>query len=109
MLSPDTTTLLENFNGNWTTNVIGPIITTDAFLPLLRKSTLPCGEGKKVVFISSGLADVEFNRETGYGGHVAYSVSKSALEMVCVKYARTSFVLLGYSYDPADIIFNVGW
>lgn len=99
MLSPDTTTLLENFNGNWATNVIGPIITTDAFLSLLRQSNLPCGEGKKIVFISSGLADVGFNRETGYGGHVAYSVSKSALEMVCVKYARMSFILLNYSYD----------
>lgn len=79
---PDEQALTENFNASWSTNVLGPIYTFNAFLPLLRKGTL-----RKVLTLSTGLADPALNLDAEFGYHVAYCVSKCALEMVNVKYA----------------------
>jgi len=79
---PDATSLIQNFNMGWTTNVLGPILTTNAFLPLLKKGNL-----KKVMTLSTGLGDPALNLDSGFDGHTAYCVTKCALEMVNVKFA----------------------
>ena len=80
--SSDDDALLENFNLSWKTNVIGPILTTNAFLPLLKKGSL-----KKVLTLSTGLGDAQLSIDAESPVQPAYCVSKSALEMVNVKYA----------------------
>lgn len=65
---------------------MGPILTMNAFLPLLKK-----GQMKKVITLSSGLGDPELNRQSGFAAHSSYCVSKCALEMVVVKYARRCY------------------
>lgn len=75
--------LIDDFNTSWSTNVLGPILATQAFLPLLKK-----GKAKKVITLSTGLGDPELNRKSGFAAHSSYCVSKGAVEMVIVKYAR---------------------
>ncbi|KZO91520.1 NAD(P)-binding protein [Calocera viscosa TUFC12733] len=74
--------LITSFNNNWNTNVVGVVLTTNAFIPLLAKGLL-----KKVLTLSSGLGDPFFTLETEFEWCVAYSVAKCALEMVNIKYA----------------------
>lgn len=79
--SLDDPALLADFRSALTTNVIGPVITTNAFLPLLKKGTL-----KKVITLSSGLGSIDLTLKAGLSNQVAYSSSKTALEMVIVKF-----------------------
>ncbi|PCH40320.1 NAD(P)-binding protein [Wolfiporia cocos MD-104 SS10] len=79
---PSESALLGDLNANWNTNVLGPILTTNAFLPLLRS-----GNTKKILTLSSGLGDAALNLASGFPGQVAYCIAKCALEMVNVKYA----------------------
>ncbi|KAH9914737.1 NAD(P)-binding protein [Fomitopsis serialis] len=74
--------LVDDFTQNWHTNVIGPMLTINAFLPLLRRGAL-----KKVFSLWSGLGDAAFNLASGFSGRTAYCVTKCALDMVNVKYA----------------------
>ncbi|KZT51794.1 NAD(P)-binding protein [Calocera cornea HHB12733] len=74
--------LAKSFNDHWDTNVLGVVYTTNAFIPLLAK-----GQLKKVLNLSTGLADPAANLDLEFDQNVAYSVSKCALEMVNVKYA----------------------
>ncbi|KAK5940812.1 hypothetical protein PMZ80_007229 [Knufia obscura] len=63
------------------TNVLGVIWTTNTFLPLVRKSSI-----KKVITISSGMADISFvnDYEIFEGG--PYTISKAAVNTVVAKY-----------------------
>ncbi|KAJ7762361.1 hypothetical protein DFH07DRAFT_739288 [Mycena maculata] len=70
--------LLNNFK----VNTIGVVHTTNAFLPLLRK-----GKAKKVVTLSTGLADLKLTLAAEAAGQAPYSISKAALNMVVAKYA----------------------
>ncbi|EIM84663.1 NAD-P-binding protein [Stereum hirsutum FP-91666 SS1] len=79
---PDTKSLLTDFNAAFSTNVLGPVLTTNAFLPLLKKGSL-----KKVLTLSSGFGDEEFNLKAGTWQQSAYCASKAALDMVNVKFA----------------------
>ncbi|KAF7983093.1 hypothetical protein HWV62_24023 [Athelia sp. TMB] len=63
-------------------NVVGPIHTINAFLPLLRK-----GKAKKVITLSSGMGDVDFVLRSGVPNQAPYSISKTALNMAIAKYA----------------------
>ena len=63
-------------------NTLGAIHSVEAFLPLLR-----AGATKKVVFISSGGAVREVVWKGRYYEAAAYSVTKSAENMVMTKYA----------------------
>ncbi|KAH9840909.1 NAD-P-binding protein [Rhodofomes roseus] len=76
------TELIEDFNKTWHTNVIGPILTINAFLPLLRKGTT-----KKIFTLWSGAGEPAFTVASEFVGRAAYCVSKCALDMVNVKYA----------------------
>ncbi|KAH8914747.1 NAD(P)-binding protein, partial [Atractiella rhizophila] len=88
MTFPFTSNTAEAFTEAFRVNVVGPIETTKAFLPLLRK-----GVDKKIVFISSNLGlqykvgtplDFDANK-VGMSG--PYSVSKTALNMASHKLA----------------------
>jgi NAD(P)-dependent dehydrogenase (short-subunit alcohol dehydrogenase family) len=64
-------------------NVLGTIYSINAFLPLIRK-----GLAKKIVVISTGLADMDATLLTGNPCFVAYSSMKAALNMIVVKYSN---------------------
>jgi NAD(P)-dependent dehydrogenase (short-subunit alcohol dehydrogenase family) len=67
-------------------NVIGAISTTDAFLPLLRKSSAP-----RLVFLTSSMASLTYSSDSSsrhYDPYAdAYGASKAALNMLMVQYA----------------------
>ncbi|EJD36366.1 putative short-chain dehydrogenase [Auricularia subglabra TFB-10046 SS5] len=91
-----TDALLQDFRTSFETNVIGYVLATNAFLPLLKKGTL-----KKVLALGSGMADPALVLRAGYAYGPAYGVSKMALEMAMVKYAvkykKDGFVFLTVS------------
>ncbi len=64
---------LQHFRDAFETNVLGPVRTTRAFIPLLRKSPNP-----RVVNISSGAGSISQKDDSLY---YAYSTSKAALNM----------------------------
>lgn len=74
--------LIDDFRNVFDTNVLGSVLTTNAFLPLLRKGSI-----KKVLFVGSGQGDTASILLAGQKYSPSYSVSKCALEMVGVKYA----------------------
>lgn len=63
-------------------NVIGAMYAINAFLPLVRKSSI-----KKIVVITTGLADLDSQRQSTIGFFVTYSALKAALNMVVVRYS----------------------
>ncbi|MGH8877500.1 MAG: SDR family NAD(P)-dependent oxidoreductase [Stackebrandtia sp.] len=69
------------------TNVVGLVRVTHAFLPVLRRSTAPV-----VVNVSSGLGSLTRTATPGNHIHayrgVAYPASKSAVNMITVRYAN---------------------
>lgn len=62
-------------------NVIGVAITTNAFLPLIRR-----GATKKAITISTGMADAELIARFDIANAAAYSVSKAATNALVAKY-----------------------
>ncbi|KAJ5089475.1 hypothetical protein N7532_008159 [Penicillium argentinense] len=64
------------------TGVYGGIWTTNAFLPLIEK-----GIQKKIVHISSGMADLDFINKSGVSNAVAYSIAKAGVNVQVAKYA----------------------
>jgi len=63
-------------------NVVGTMYTINAFLGLIRK-----GSVKKIISISSGMADPDVILKAGAQGSIIYAAAKAALNMVIVKYA----------------------
>jgi NAD(P)-dependent dehydrogenase (short-subunit alcohol dehydrogenase family) len=55
---------------------------TNALLPLILK-----GQEKKIVHISTGMADTDLVLKSGVSYAVPYSASKAALNLVVAKYA----------------------
>jgi len=62
-------------------NVIGLIHTINAFIGAVRRGTV-----KKVVAISSGMADTDFVKETGMDIAGSYAITKAGMNMVVAKY-----------------------
>lgn len=56
--------------------------TINAFLPLIRH-----GERKKIIYISSPISDVQFNRICELTGFLGYSVSKASGNIIMAKYS----------------------
>lgn len=56
--------------------------TINAFLPLIRN-----GNEKKVIFISSGIADIDVIRTAAIPFQIGYGVSKAGTNVVMAKYA----------------------
>ncbi|OGE54077.1 hypothetical protein PENARI_c006G05265 [Penicillium arizonense] len=62
-------------------NLLGVIKTVHAFLPLIRS-----GNGKKVIAISSGMADIDLINSTEVAFASPYAISKGALNVAIAKY-----------------------
>lgn len=69
--------LLESFNAN----VIGTAHVVNAFLPLVRK-----GKAKKIIVISSGMADLDIINRFDIAIAAPYSISKAASNALVAKY-----------------------
>ncbi|GKZ30259.1 hypothetical protein AbraIFM66950_008522 [Aspergillus brasiliensis] len=78
----DSQAIQEIFNPSLSTAIYGGLWATNAFLPLIEK-----GVQKKIVHISSGMADVELIKKTGISDAVAYSIAKAGMNVVVAKYA----------------------
>lgn len=76
----------------WETNVNGAYRAMNAFLPLVKKSSI-----KKVVAISSGHADTDLVTKFGVWEDAPYAMSKVALNMLMAKYAAR--------FGPEGILF----
>ncbi|KAE8358886.1 hypothetical protein BDV27DRAFT_136984 [Aspergillus caelatus] len=70
------------FDLPFSTGIYGGLWTTNAFLPLIEK-----GIQKKIVHISSAMADLDFINKTGVSDVVAYSVAKAGMNVQVAKYA----------------------
>ena len=77
----DYATLLQDLHMNLTTNAIGPINAINAFLPLLLKSPI-----KKVIAISSGMADNDLATQYSIWESTPYAMSKAALNTAIAHY-----------------------
>jgi NAD(P)-dependent dehydrogenase (short-subunit alcohol dehydrogenase family) len=73
--------LVQEMRQSLDVGVIGVIQTINAFLPLVRKSSI-----KKIIAISSGMADFEFVEQAEIAFGVAYGATKAALNLVIIKY-----------------------
>ncbi|BGP56691.1 hypothetical protein JCM8202v2_004321 [Rhodotorula sphaerocarpa] len=94
---------IENLRDNFCTNVEGAIHTVQHLLPLLKQ-----GNAKQIFFISSICGSMQgFYSETAAG--VTYSMSKAAVNMLGIKYAREladegfTVVLLHPGYVKSDM------
>lgn len=79
---PTQEALVADFRKVFDTNVLGAILPTNEFLPLLKK-----GQTKKVLTLSTGLADPAAVLAGGHKYGPAYSVTKVGVEMANIKYA----------------------
>ncbi|KAI1654477.1 NAD(P)-binding protein [Daldinia decipiens] len=80
-MADDPEGLEEDLLKSFKANVVGNIHLFNYFLPLIRK-----GEAKKVISISTGIADYDFVRETDYEIAGSYTTSKAALNLAVVEY-----------------------
>jgi NAD(P)-dependent dehydrogenase (short-subunit alcohol dehydrogenase family) len=77
-------------------NVLGVMYSINAFLPLVRTSSV-----KKIIVISTGLADTENVPKNGLPTFVTYCAMKAALNMIVAKYSvelkKDGIILLALS------------
>lgn len=71
----------EMFAKSIESNVMGAIYVTNSFLPLIEQ-----GKEKKIVHISTGLADTDIIMGSGIAGLVPYSTSKAMMNSIVAKY-----------------------
>ncbi|KAG8930971.1 hypothetical protein FRC00_000930 [Tulasnella sp. 408] len=74
--------LAKDLRESFEVNVIGVIYVTNSFLPLLR-----AGQTKKVITLSTGMADPDFSYLANQSQAGPYTISKAATNMVNSKYA----------------------
>jgi NAD(P)-dependent dehydrogenase (short-subunit alcohol dehydrogenase family) len=88
----------EDLLATYETNVFGPVRTTRAFLPLLRRSAHP-----RVVMVSSGLGSLaatgDPERLESTIVSLTYPSSKAALNMITTQYAKA---LPGFRVNAVD-------
>ena len=77
-------TLRELYQSHYDTNLFGAAVTTDVFLPLLRKSTVK--GGKRIAFTSSGLSSLTWAEKGEYSAasYPIYRSTKTAMSMIMV-------------------------
>lgn len=68
---------MDSFN----VNVIGVVKTINAFIPLIKQSSI-----KKVITISTGMADPDLVNTFEIDNAAPYTISKSATNMTIAKY-----------------------
>jgi NAD(P)-dependent dehydrogenase (short-subunit alcohol dehydrogenase family) len=81
VLSQEPHHLTEELLDTFKTNVVGNVHLFNIFLPLVLK-----GNVKKVVTISSGMADLDLVVKHGVEEAGPYSISKAAMNMVAAKF-----------------------
>jgi NAD(P)-dependent dehydrogenase (short-subunit alcohol dehydrogenase family) len=83
------------------TNAVGQAHVVHAFLPLIL-----LGKAKKVVLMTTGMADADFVRQYDVRMGVSYSVSKAALNLIIAKfsaeYREKGVLFLGISPGVVD-------
>ncbi|KAF2430597.1 NAD(P)-binding protein [Tothia fuscella] len=84
--------LEDELSKGFAVNVVGVSNTVTAFLPLIKES-----KTKKVITISTGMADLDVVNTLGLGVGTPYSVSKGALNVLVAKYSA--------AYAPQGILF----
>ncbi|RWQ94613.1 hypothetical protein C8Q69DRAFT_499361 [Paecilomyces variotii] len=77
----DFSTMEKDLRDSFDINVLGVIKTINAFLPLIKKGTV-----KKVITISSGMADLELINDLEIPVGAPYSISKGAVNVAMAKY-----------------------
>jgi NAD(P)-dependent dehydrogenase (short-subunit alcohol dehydrogenase family) len=70
------------FGTSWATDVYGTLCVTNTFLPLVEK-----GEQKKVIHISSAMADLDLIKTACLPASVPPAVSKAGMNVLTAKYA----------------------
>jgi NAD(P)-dependent dehydrogenase (short-subunit alcohol dehydrogenase family) len=83
---------IEELNNSMLTNVAGTLFSINAFMPLIKKSSI-----KKVIAISSALGDVEATQQAQVADNITYSISKVAINLLIAKFA--------ISYKDEGVIF----
>ncbi|KAF1964630.1 NAD(P)-binding protein [Bimuria novae-zelandiae CBS 107.79] len=73
---------IDELNASMSANVAGVMWSINAFIDLVKKSSV-----KKVIVVSSGMADTELVGTTGITHSVSYAISKAGANMVVAKYA----------------------
>ena len=73
--------LVQDLQNSFNTNVVGPIQTINAFIPLLRN-----GAKKKVITISTGVADPDLINRIELAVAAPYAISKAGVTLVVAKY-----------------------
>ena len=81
VLGQNPTALTAELNELFKVNVVGNIHLLNLFMPLVLK-----GSSKKVVVLSSGLADQELTVKYGVYENGPYSISKTAVNMAVAKF-----------------------
>lgn len=97
---PPSQELIDEMRAIFDVNVFGAVRVTQAFLPLLRKST-----AARIVMMSSGLGSItstlDMTSENWNIGSGAYCASKTALNMFTVKFAK-ELAAEGIKVNAAD-------
>ncbi|KAI1468316.1 NAD(P)-binding protein [Daldinia caldariorum] len=90
----------EDLEKSFRTNVYGNIHLINFFLPLIQK-----GQAKKVISISTGLADFELTKEYKIEPAGPYAMSKAALNLAIAKYHAqfASEGILFFSISPGMV------
>lgn len=81
LLDDDLAVLEEDLVSSFRANVVGVANTVNIFLPLIR-----AGNEKKIITISSGMADTELINRFGVPVAAPYSISKAATNALVAKY-----------------------
>ncbi|KAL8790507.1 MAG: hypothetical protein Q9195_006338 [Heterodermia aff. obscurata] len=93
--------LVEDLASSFRTNVIGVVQTVNAFVPLLRKGT-----AKKVLTLSTGLADTDLINQIELAVSGPYAISKAAVNMVVAHYnalyKKEGFLFMAISPGVVD-------
>jgi NAD(P)-dependent dehydrogenase (short-subunit alcohol dehydrogenase family) len=76
--------LRELYHAEYDTNVVGQVVITETFLPLLQASNYP---RKRIIFTSSTLGSMALAKSNNPGVYPIYRSTKSALNMLFLHYS----------------------
>ncbi|KAH8665997.1 short chain dehydrogenase [Tricladium varicosporioides] len=101
----DLPSLEKELIDGFTVNVVGVAKTISAFLPLIKQSTI-----KKVITLSTGLADLDLTNKYSLTLSAPYAVSKGALNILIGKYSAiySAQGILFLSIAPGIVDTNEG-
>ena len=100
--------LIEQLRQTFETNTFGPAVVTEAFIPLLKKST----QGR-LIYVSSGLGSIELRTDKSHKYYrlpaMAYRMSKAALNMltVCHEMEFGEAGIKVFSFNPGYVVTNL--